>query len=475
MNNKRNLRTTNKLIAVVAALVVMAILLVNVTNAGNANQSGTTRIPLTSRFQQQSAVANRGVDTILDGSFEAGASGDSPDWTEASSVFGTPLCTAGSCGTGGGTAGPLTGTVWSWFGGAGGGGEVGTMTQSLTINDLAGGTATVDFFLWTGSFDPAGTDTLTVTLGGDPLITIAETDATYQAGYALVSLDVSSYDDGVARDLVIGGTDSSGLNTNLNVDDVSLVIIPGGGATNTPTEEPTVETTPTETETPGGATETPTDEPTATPTETPEGTELIDNGDFELLGSDGKPDLTPWVVKNSSGDKAKCNKDKDGDGIPDKIFANTGNCAFVFKGLPGDAGKLEQTIDLTGVTLGVGDALNLTFAAQSKGSGLAKSKVVFKYGDDTKTKISVNTTDTADLYAPFAGSESLTSTDVVKSKISFKMTTESGKVYVDGVSLRLVSAATETPTEEATVAETETPAATETPTDTPAPRLNNRG
>jgi hypothetical protein len=243
----------------------------------------------------------------------------------------------------------------------------------------------------------------------------------------------------------------------------------GGGPTETPTEVVT------ETNTPGGPTETPTDEPTSTPTETPEGTELIDNGDFELLGSDGKPDLTPWVVKNSSGDKAKCNKDKDGDGIPDKIFANTGNCAFVFKGVVGDTGKLEQTIDLTGVTLGVGDALNLTFAAQSKGGGLAKSKVVFKYGDDTKTKISVNTTDTADLYAPFAGSESLTSTDVVKSKISFKMTTESGKVYVDGVSLRLVSAATETPTEEATVAETETPAATETPTDTPAPRLNNRG
>jgi hypothetical protein len=115
MNNKRNLRTTNKLFVIAAVLVVMAVLLVNVANAGNANQSGTTRTQVTTRFQQQSAVATRGVDTILDGSFEAGASGDSPDWTEASSIFGTPLCTAGACGTGGGTAGPLTGTVWSWF------------------------------------------------------------------------------------------------------------------------------------------------------------------------------------------------------------------------------------------------------------------------------------------------------------------------------------------------------------------------
>jgi hypothetical protein len=245
----------------------------------------------------------------------------------------------------------------------------------------------------------------------------------------------------------------------------------GGGPTNTPTDTPT--DFPTETNTPGGPTETPTDEPTSTPTEEPPGVELIVNGDFENLGTDGKPDVTPWTIKNASGDKAKCNKDKDGDGIPDKIFANTGNCAFVFKGFPSDAGKIQQTIDLTGVTLGVGDALNLTFAAQTKGGGPAKAKLVFKYGDDTKTKVSVDVTDTADVYAPFAGTGSLTSTDVVKSKLSFKMTTEAGKVYVDTVSLRLVSAATETPTEEATVPETETPAETETPTETPAPRLNS--
>jgi len=248
--------------------------------------------------------------------------------------------------------------------------------------------------------------------------------------------------------------------------------------TNTPTETPT-ETptdTPDVTETPIPS-DTPTEEPTADVTNTPEeptatatatelpGTELIGNGDFEVLDGEGKPDVTPWVVKNSSGDKAKCNKDKDGDGIPDKIFANTGNCAFVFKGVAGDAGKLEQTLDLTGVTLGVGDALNLTFAAQTKGGGLGKSKTVFKYGDGTKTKISVDITDTTDLYAPFAGSETLTSTDVTKAKINFKMTTEAGKVYVDGISLRLVSAGGGgTPTEEPTVEAT--------PSETPAARLN---
>jgi hypothetical protein len=469
MNNKRNFRTTNKLIAIAAVLVVMAVLLVNVANAGNANQGSTTRNQVTTRFQQQSAVATRGVDTILDGSFEAGASGDSPDWTETSTVFGTPLCTEAACGLGGGTAGPLTGDVWSWFGGANGGGEIGTMTQSLTISDLAGGTATLEFFVWTGSFDAAGTDSLIVTLDGDPLLTILETDAAYQAGYTLVQLDVSTYDDGTARDLVFTGTDAAGANTNINLDDVSLVIVPGGGETNTPTEEPTSDVT-----------EEPTEEPTATPTDEPPGVELIQNGDFEALDSEGKPDVTPWVIKNATGDKGKCNKDKDGDGIPDKIFANTGDCAFQFKGVPSDAGKIQQTLDLTGVTMGVGDTLNLTFAAQTKGEGLGKGKLVFKYADDTKTKISIDITSTSDVYAPFAGSETLTSADVAKAKINFKMTTESGKVYLDTVSLRLVAAETGTPTEEPTSdgtatetpVETETPAETETPTETPAPRLN---
>jgi hypothetical protein len=469
MNNKRNTYTINKLFAVAAVLVVMAVLLVTATSAQTVNPKGnTSRIPLMSRFQQSSSVMTRGVDTILDGSFEAGSSGDSPDWDEFSAVFGTPLCTVAACGDGGGTAGPRTGTVWSWFGGANGGGEEGTMTQSLTISDLAGGTATLEFYLWTGSFDAAGTDSVIVTLGIDPLFSAVETDATYQAGYTLVSIDVSSYDDGVARDLTIAGTDLAGTNTNLNVDDVALVIVPGGGDTNTPTDEPTATDEPTNT--PGGPTETPTDEPTdeptATATEAP-GTELIGNGDFENLDGDGKPDITPWVVKNSSGDKAKCNKDKDGDGIPDKIFANTGNCAFAFKGVTAEAGKLEQVIDLTGVTPGVGDTLNLTFAAQTKGGGEGKAKVVFKYGDDTKTKISVTVGATDDVYAPFAGTADLTSADITKSKINFKMTTEVGKMYVDGVSLRLVAAAGGTPTEEPTVE------ATPTETETPAARLNS--
>jgi hypothetical protein len=241
----------------------------------------------------------------------------------------------------------------------------------------------------------------------------------------------------------------------------------------TPTDAPPTETAtdgPSSTPTPI----TPTPTPSATNTETP-GNELVVNGSFETLGSDGKPDQTPWVVKNSSGDKAKCNKDKDGDGIPDKIFAFVGNCAFQFKNVEAEAGKLQQVLSTTGVVLNVGDSVNLLLAAQTKGGATGKVKVVVKYGDDTKSKISTDITDTSDLYQLFSGSTTLTSTDVAKAKIGIKSDSTSGKLYVDDVSVKVLAAVveTETPTEEPTLEETptveESPTVEETPTETETP------
>src|SRR5690242_10237461 len=40
-----------------------------------------------------------------------------PYWWQSSTNFGTPLCTVADCTNGGGTAGPRSGNVWSWFGG----------------------------------------------------------------------------------------------------------------------------------------------------------------------------------------------------------------------------------------------------------------------------------------------------------------------------------------------------------------------
>jgi hypothetical protein len=192
-------------------------------------------------------------------------------------------------------------------------------------------------------------------------------------------------------------------------------------------------------------TATPTDGPTPTPTATEfAGTELIQNGGFENLGGDGKPDITPWIVKNSSGDKAKCNKDKDGDGIPDKIVANTGECAFQFKNVVGEAGKLEQTISLGSIIPTVGDTLTLNVAGKTTGGALGKVKVVVKYSDDTKTKITVDL-DNPDAYAIESGNGTLTNTTIVKFKLSSKSSSTAGKIYVDDVSLIHESAASVIP------------------------------
>lgn len=177
---------------------------------------------------QQSSIA--AVDAIEDGSFEDG----SPNafWNEASTNFGSPLCDTGLCGDGAGTAGPRTGAFWSWFGGANGGGEIGSVDQDVTIS--AGAEVSLEFYLWTGSFDAAGTDAVVVgvdvsptmasPLGVSGLLTIPETDAAYQSDYALVSLDLSAFADGGTHNIFIQGTDASGGNTNFSVDDVALVV-----------------------------------------------------------------------------------------------------------------------------------------------------------------------------------------------------------------------------------------------------------
>ncbi|HET9494904.1 MAG TPA: zinc-dependent metalloprotease family protein, partial [Chloroflexia bacterium] len=75
---------------------------------------------------------------IVDGSFEAGS--PNPYWDEGSTNFGTPLCDAASCGTGGGTAGPRTGAWWSWFGGVQ---AVEDAFVSQSVNIPAGSQATL--------------------------------------------------------------------------------------------------------------------------------------------------------------------------------------------------------------------------------------------------------------------------------------------------------------------------------------------
>ena len=196
------------------SMVVLA-LLVTPTFATN-----TTSTPVA----QDSLQA---TELILDGSFEAcvpsNAPNACPDWGETSLVFGSPICDAGWCGTGGGTAGPNTGTVWSWFGGAGGA-DVGTVSQAVTIPT---GSATLTFYWWVGTSSAAGND-FNVDVDGTSIFNVsgaALASGPQGAGYVQESIDVSSYADGGSHTITFTGTEG-GSPINISLDDVSLIHTP---------------------------------------------------------------------------------------------------------------------------------------------------------------------------------------------------------------------------------------------------------
>ena len=144
------------------------------------------------------------TDHVRDGGFEATVAGDSPYWTEADSVFGTPLCDA-SCGD----VGPRTGEWWAWFGGTADP-QTGSLTQSVTIPP---GSATLSFYLWINSAPTPGTATLTVKMDATVLQTFS---GPVDTEYTLRTFDVSAF---------AGGTHTLSFNyVNPEVQDASVIM-----------------------------------------------------------------------------------------------------------------------------------------------------------------------------------------------------------------------------------------------------------
>ncbi|HEX2621497.1 MAG TPA: choice-of-anchor Q domain-containing protein [Phototrophicaceae bacterium] len=161
--------------------------------------------------------------------------------------------------------------------------------------------------------------------------------------------------------------------------------------------------------------------------------DLIDNGGFE------DPTVDPWVVKNSVGDKIKCDTET-------KIVAHTGICAFRFKGGVGESTKIQQIIDLTDQTFASGDSLDLSaFFNANKPTTSGKIKVVVAYSDSTAPdKFKGNLTPTSG-YEEQIGSVILNGSAVNKIKVMFINKSTAGKAYLDDVSLVLFSASTALP------------------------------
>ncbi|MBC8100070.1 MAG: hypothetical protein H7Y11_11555, partial [Armatimonadetes bacterium] len=208
-------------------------------------------------------------------------------------------------------------------------------------------------------------------------------------------------------------------------------------ATNTPTVTPSITPTGTATSTvtltATATSGTPAGTLTPTATSTPAGVELLLNGSFETLGNDGKPDASSWTIINGTSDKAKCNKA----GKPD--IANTGECAFRFKGSIGEAGKLRQEVVLTNFVFAQGNTLTLSYALNAEVLPVGKAKLRVKYSDADKGKLNLAYTATVG-YQVFADSYVLVSTNVTQIKVEFANQSASGKFYIDDASLQQTTA-----------------------------------
>ena len=156
---------------------------------------------------------------VSDGGFEAGT--PNPSWLENSTNFGTPLCTIGTCGQGGGT-GPHTGDWWAWFGGVGGLYEEGSLYQQVFIPN---GTANLNFW-FENPVSASAIDYIEVLIDGIPVWIYNGLGALDGVlGYTGITVNIDAYADGANHFLDFHSETfaDSGGPTNFFVDDVSII------------------------------------------------------------------------------------------------------------------------------------------------------------------------------------------------------------------------------------------------------------
>ncbi len=171
-----------------------------------------------------STTQNGGINVVLDPGFEAGGNGDSPNWAELSTSFGSPLCTLATCGSGGGTAGPRSGNVWAWFGGAPAGSPADTSSLQQSVIIPAGSTK-LEFQTRFGFCSGGAADYLRVLIDGTEVF---RQDSNYsscgETSYVQNEIDVSALADGTLHALRFeASTGGMGSHSNFGLDDVAII------------------------------------------------------------------------------------------------------------------------------------------------------------------------------------------------------------------------------------------------------------
>lgn len=208
-------------------------LTVSINTPGCAPTTNTATIASTNfdtNSANNSSTTSNASEAVADGGFEDGS--PSIEWAEASTNFGTPLCTEAGCGLGTGT-GPHGGDWWAWFGGIAAP-ETGSMTQSVIITE-----GSVLSFWFEAPVCANTTDFVRAQIDG---VTVWEATGAHAqcntVGYTLQTADISAFDDGLSHTLVFTSTISGNPSgTNFFIDDVSIASAtcegggpgPGGG------------------------------------------------------------------------------------------------------------------------------------------------------------------------------------------------------------------------------------------------------
>jgi hypothetical protein len=169
---------------------------------------------------QQSAPVGGGI--VLDPGFESGS--PNAAWTEASSNFGTPLCTTDFCGAGGSLMPANSGDWWAWFGGIAAT-EVGSVEQVVTIPENSA--ATLSFFFQAPVCSGAAEDFIEARMNGTVLWRADATSAFCggNEAYTQISVDATAFS-GFSPTLSFFSSMSSGAVTNFFIDDVQITAAP---------------------------------------------------------------------------------------------------------------------------------------------------------------------------------------------------------------------------------------------------------
>lgn len=164
--------------------------------------------------------ASAGHGAIVNGGFEtASATGSAAGWTDTDSQFSFSRCTVVDCGSGGGSAGPKSGTGWIWFGGS-------NMSQTAVLSQLAtieSSASSLAFDFWTGL--TGGSATLSLSIDSVAQWTVTQANAsTYAAGYSTVVIPLGAFANNAAHTIRWNYADSASTAAiNWSLDNVRLI------------------------------------------------------------------------------------------------------------------------------------------------------------------------------------------------------------------------------------------------------------